>query len=106
MKVRKEENYISELVKVRGKSQITLPRSVREALRIEEGDLLEMRTSQGQIVMRVKKLVDGEQAWFWTERWQRGEREAEADSSHRRTRKFKNATEAIKFLHGGKKPNG
>jgi len=46
----------------------------------------------------VKKLVDKEQAWFWTRRWQEGEREAEEDIRAGRVHSFKNATEAITFL--------
>lgn len=29
----------------------------------------------------VKEIVDDDQSWFWSERWQAGEREAEASAS-------------------------
>ncbi len=70
---------MSELIQVRKKAQVTLPQSVRQALNIEEGDFLDAVVKDGEIVLRVKKLVDKEQAWFWTKRWQEGEREAEED---------------------------
>ncbi|MBI4337960.1 MAG: AbrB/MazE/SpoVT family DNA-binding domain-containing protein, partial [Chloroflexi bacterium] len=60
---------MSELVQVRKKAQVTLPQSVRRSLNIEEGDFLDVRVEDGEIVLRVKKLVDKEQAWFWTRRW-------------------------------------
>jgi len=88
-----------ELVQVRKKAQITLPQSVRHALNIEEGDFLDVRVSHGQIVLRVKKLVDKEQAWFWTRRRQEGEREAEEDIRAERIHRFDSAEEAIAFLH-------
>lgn len=65
---------------LRGKGQITLPREVREAAHLEEGDPVEIEvTDEGSIVIRPKKLIDASQAWFWTREWQAGEREADAD---------------------------
>ncbi len=102
---------MSELVQIRKKAQLTLPQSVRQELNIEEGDFLDVRVKGGEIVLRVKKLVNKEQAWFWTERWQQGEREAEADIRSGRLHRFADAEEAVNFLHRrakgkGKKPAG
>ena len=90
---------MSELIQVRRKAQVTLPQSVRRALNIEEGDFLDAAVKDGEIVLRVKKLVDKEQAWFWTRRWQEGEREAEEDIRAGRVHNFDSAREAIAFLH-------
>jgi AbrB family looped-hinge helix DNA binding protein len=87
-----------ELIQVRKKAQVTLPQSVRRALNIEEGDFLDVKVKDGEIVLRVKKLVDKEQAWFWTKRWQEGEREAEEDIRAGRIHSFESAKEAIAFL--------
>ncbi|HLC29713.1 MAG TPA: AbrB/MazE/SpoVT family DNA-binding domain-containing protein [Dehalococcoidia bacterium] len=89
---------MSELIQVRKKAQITLPSSVRQSLNIEEGDFLDVRVKDGEIVLRVKKLVDKEQAWYWTKRWQEGERQAEEDIRAGRVHSFKNAEEAVTFL--------
>ena len=90
---------MSELIQVRKKAQVTLPRSVRQALNIEEGDFLDAVVKDGEIVLRVKKLVDKEQAWFWTKRWQEGESEAEEDIRAGRIHRFDSAEEALTFLH-------
>ena len=90
---------MTELIQVRKKAQLTLPQSFRRALNIEEGDFLDFRVKDGELVLRVKKLVDKEQAWFWTKRWQEGEREAEEDIRAGRTHRFDSAKEAITFLH-------
>ena len=90
---------MSELVQMRKKAQLTLPQSVRRELSIEEGDFLDVQVRNGEIVLKVKKLVDKEQAWFWTERWQQGEREAEDDIKSVRVHRFDNAGEAVNFLH-------
>jgi len=90
---------MAELIQVRRKAQVTLPRSARLALNIEEGDFLDVKVKDGEIVLRVKKLVDKDQAWFWTRRWQEGEREAEEDIRAGRVHSFDSAREAVTFLH-------
>jgi len=52
---------------------------VRELLGLQEGDFIEVQESNGAIVMLPKKLIDADQAWFWSPEWQKGEREAEED---------------------------
>jgi bifunctional DNA-binding transcriptional regulator/antitoxin component of YhaV-PrlF toxin-antitoxin module len=86
------------LTRVRGKGQITLSDGVRRAARVTEGDLLEVSVEGGAIVMRPKKLIDADQAWFWTKSWQQGEREASADIAAGRTRRSATAKELIDSL--------
>jgi AbrB family looped-hinge helix DNA binding protein len=57
---------MSELIQIRKKSQLTLPLSVRQALGVEEGDYLDVRVRDGEIILKLKKLIDKDQAWFWT----------------------------------------
>ena len=65
---------------MRAKGQITLPREIREAARLQEGDPVEVEVlADGVIQIRPKKIIDASQAWFWTPEWQAGEREASAD---------------------------
>ena len=87
-----------ELVKVRRKAQITLPHSVRQALNIEEGDFLEVRVRDGELVLRVKKLVDKEEARFSTERRQEDEKEAGEPIGAGLVQPFSNAKEATAYL--------
>ncbi len=62
---------------VRRKGQITLPREVREALHVREGDDVAFTiTDEGTVVLTGLKSIPADQAWFWTEEWQAGEREA------------------------------
>jgi AbrB family looped-hinge helix DNA binding protein len=90
---------MTELIQLRKKSQLTLPQSVRDKLGIEEGDYMDVRVRNGEIVLRVKKLIDKEQAWFWSERWQQGEREAEDDIRAGRVQRFPDTKSAISYLH-------
>jgi hypothetical protein len=44
-------------------------------------------------------VTDPDQAWFWTEEWQKGEREADADIKAGRTAgPFKTVEDALKWL--------
>lgn len=86
------------LMRVRPKGQLTLPDNIRRQVRLEEGDYLEVAVEEGAIVMRPKKLIDADQAWFWTDAWQRGEREASEDIARGRVRRSKNADEFIESL--------
>jgi len=90
---------MSELIQVRKKAQLTLPQSVRQELGIKEGDFLDIQVKNGEIVLKAKTLVDKQQAWFWSERWQQGEAEAQEDISTGRMHRFSNAASAVAFLH-------
>jgi hypothetical protein len=48
--------------------------------------------------MMPKRLIDKSQAYFWTEGWQRGEREAEADIKAGRVQRFQRAADLIADL--------
>jgi len=90
---------MSELIQVRKKAQLTLPQSVRQELGIKEGDFLDIQVKNGEIVLKIKTLIDKEQAWFWSERWQRGEAEAQEDIRTGHVRRFSDAESAVTFLH-------
>jgi AbrB family looped-hinge helix DNA binding protein len=81
--------------KVTRHGQITLPSSVRERLGIEEGDLVEIEVVEERAVLVPKKLVDKNQAYFWTRKWQEGEREADEDIKAGRVKAFDSIDELI-----------
>jgi len=84
--------------KVTRHGQITLPASVRKQLGIEEGDLVEIEVEDERAVLMPKKLVDKNQAYFWTKKWQEGEREADEDIKAGRVKTFDSVDEFIKDL--------
>ena len=90
---------MSELIQVRKKAQLTLPLSVRQKLGVEEGDYMDVQVRDGEIVLKLKKLVDKDQAWFWTKRWQQGEKEAEEDIRAGRVHRFPDSKSAVAHLH-------
>lgn len=87
------------LVRITRNFQISIPKRVREALGLQEGDLIEVEERDGAIVLLPKKLIDADQAWFWSQEWQKGEREAEDDiRAGRVSGPFKNARDLKKRL--------
>jgi antitoxin PrlF len=73
------------MIRLRSKGQITLPRSVRQAAHLEEGDPVEVEITDQGILLRPKKVIDSTQAWFWTPSWQAGEARAEKEIREGRT---------------------
>ena len=84
--------------KVTRHGQVTLPASVRRELGVEEGDLVEIEVIDDRAVLIPKKLVDKSQAYFWTKRWQEGEREADEDIKAGRVKVFDSVDELVKDL--------
>jgi AbrB family looped-hinge helix DNA binding protein len=98
-KTQKEKERPPELVQVRKKAQITLPRSVMKDLGINEGDYISIRVENGEAVVKPMTFIDKDQAWFWTRRWQEGERDADEDIRAGRVHSFDNVEDAIAHLH-------
>lgn len=84
---------------LREKGQVTLPSDVRAALRIEAGDEIEFQVlAEGQVLIRGLKMIPADQAWFWTDSWQKGEREASADIAAGRVETFKDDDAFLDFI--------
>jgi AbrB family looped-hinge helix DNA binding protein len=79
---------MTQLVKITRSGQITIPASIREELDIEVGDYIEIEVVDDHLMLSPKHLIDKSQAYFWTESWQKGEREAENDIRSGRVKQF------------------
>ena len=85
--------------RVRPKGQVTLPGEIRELLELNEGDdLVFSLNEQGQVVVSRLEVIPPDQAWFWTEQWQKAEREAQADINAGRIHRYANVDEALAAL--------
>ena len=68
------------LLQIRSNGQITLPASIRQQANLQEGDALEAILDEDGVIRLVPQIiVERSQAYFWTERWQEGERETDED---------------------------
>jgi antitoxin MazE len=81
------------LVEVSDRGTITLPKSYRKA------KLYEVRPRDGGGIELIPQYtVDASQAWFWSERWQKMEREADKDVAAGRVARFNSADEFLAEL--------
>jgi antitoxin MazE len=84
---------------LRNKGQVTVPQEIRNLLGAVEGDDLLFSTDDaGRVMISRAQTIDPDQAWFWNERWQRMEREAQADLDSGRIVEYANITEALAAL--------
>ena len=85
--------------RLRAKGQVTLPGEIREMLELSEGDdLLFYLDEKGQVVVERARVIPPDQAWFWAERWQRLEREAQADIDAGRVHRYADVDKAVEAL--------
>lgn len=94
---------LETVLQVRGNGQITLPTTVRRKANLKEGDLLVvMVEADGTIRLVPQIAVERSQAYFWTRRWQEGEREAYDDLIEGRFQDFSSMDDLIADLSGDK----
>ena len=60
--------------------RITLPKAVREAANLKQGDALQLRVTPDGVLLCRAEERDPDQWWYWTEEWQAGERRADEES--------------------------
>ena len=85
--------------RLREKGQVTLPKEIRAELDLLEGDDLVLKINENcQIVIERVLTIPQDQAWFWTERWQKMEREAQADIEAGRVSRFADVDEVVNAL--------
>ena len=86
--------------RLRPKGQITVPGEIRTLLGVNEGDeLVFFSDEKGRIIIDRLRIIAPDQAWFWTESWQKTERKAQEEIDQGSTYQFNNVEEALKFLH-------
>lgn len=93
------------LTKVTRNGQITLPAPARRALRVAEGDYVQVRVTADSIVLTPKKLVDKSQTFFWSPEWQAAEREASEDIVAGRVNAAQDVDDLIAQLDKARKRN-
>ncbi|RTE09941.1 AbrB/MazE/SpoVT family DNA-binding domain-containing protein [Paenibacillus whitsoniae] len=76
----KEVSNVQKFVRLRKKAQLTIPTEIVEQLHLNEGDNLNIQVEDGRIILIPTVTIAKDQAWFWTESWQQGERQAERDA--------------------------
>ena len=86
------------LARLRAKNQLTLPAEAIKAAHLTEGDPIEIRVVDEGILLLPKKIVDANQAWFWSPSWQEGERKASEDIARGRVTVFESDADFLNSL--------
>lgn len=82
--------------------RVLLPETIREAAHVTARTEFSVRVApDGSIVLR--PLRDPEQAWFWSEGWQEGEREAGAQIAAHEGTVYENGEAFIRALRERRK---
>ena len=85
-------------VQIQKRFLVRIPPEARRSLGLQEGDHLETFIENGRLVLVPMRLVPADQAWFWSEKWQEGEKEAERDLQAGRVTKAGTVDDLIKAL--------
>ncbi|MDP2168062.1 MAG: AbrB/MazE/SpoVT family DNA-binding domain-containing protein [Thermodesulfovibrionales bacterium] len=95
---------MATLVKISPGGQVRIPKEIMERLKISTGDYIDFEFVEGNVLVKAKKLIDAEQAWFWEKDWQEAEKEADEDIRKGRVSKiFSTAEKGISYLRKRRK---
>jgi antitoxin MazE len=80
---------------------ITIPAQLRRRFGLDKpGAQVEIVVRDGEIVLRPHVAVPAEQAWFWTDKWQAKEREADDSLAVGHVTTFDTAEDFLAHLDG------
>ncbi len=87
-------------ITVQKRGVISLPAELRRRHRLDEpGSQVEISEREdGVIELRPHIAIPADQAWFWTEEWQKGEREVDEDIAAGRVKRFDSVEELFEDL--------
>ena len=90
----------THLLTVQSRGTVALPADLRRRLHLDQADaqVKLIERDDGRIELVPVVAVPADQAWFWTDRWQSMEREADADIAAGRVTVVDGADELVAHL--------
>ncbi|HEY5471592.1 MAG TPA: hypothetical protein VIK32_00210 [Candidatus Limnocylindrales bacterium] len=90
----------THLITVQARGTVALPADLRRRLHLDQKDsqIKLIEHDDGRVELLPVVAVPADQAWFWTDRWQAMEREADADIAAGRITIVEGADELIAHL--------
>lgn len=83
---------------IRERAQITIPNEIIQSLNLKSGDMVDISVADNKIVLKPVMMIEKEQAWFWTNRWQSAEKEAQKDINEGKVFSADNLNELMEKL--------
>lgn len=90
---------MESIVQLSQDGQVKLSLDLRRALGLRNGEYLHVRVVGHSLILTPQKLVDQDQAYFWSEEWQAAERAAQADIENGRVETFNSVEDLIRELN-------
>jgi AbrB family looped-hinge helix DNA binding protein len=87
-----------ECVRIKKKAHVTIPKKIMDSLGLNENDELDVYVQDGKIIMEPMIRIPKDQAWFWTEGWQRAERRADEDLASGRVKAYDSVNDLLADL--------
>ena len=90
----------THILAIQARGTIALPADLRRRLHLDQGDsqLKLIEHEDGRLELVPVVAIPADQAWFWTERWQAMERDADADIAAGRVTIVEGLDELISHL--------
>jgi len=87
-------------VSVQSRGTIALPADLRRRLHLDEpgAQVRIIEHEDGKLELQPLLSIPADQAWFWTERWQAMEREADEDIASGRVSRGMDIEEFVEYL--------
>ncbi len=84
--------------------QVTIPSYIRKTVGLHEGDLIDFEAlNSGEIMLKPVHMVKKSQAYYWTNKWQKGIKESEEALKRGEFEVFNNIDDAARSFARDKK---
>jgi antitoxin MazE len=89
---------VKMLIDFKQKSQVTIPKSLVEKLKLRIGDKLDIEEKDGKLVITPVMIIPKDQAWYYSEKWQQMEKEVDEQIARGEVHSANNADELFEGL--------
>jgi AbrB family looped-hinge helix DNA binding protein len=86
------------IISLKQNSQITIPKSVVEKLKLKTGDSLNIEVENDEIKLKPVLIIDRTQAWYWSKEWQNKIKDADLELITGKAKNAKDVNDLIKQL--------
>jgi len=86
------------LVDLKSKSQVTIPASLIKKMKLKPGDKFDITEKEGKILLTPVIMVPKNQAWFYSEQWQKEEAQVEKEIAEGKVQEAKDKEELFTDL--------